>query len=77
MKYDRYNFDIDFVKHRPHIFYLLGYVEKENCAYVICSYSAKTKKLIIKDANNNIPPTHIIEQFIELAENKYLGEQNV
>lgn len=65
--YDKYIFEKDIIKHRNHIFYLCGYVEKENCCYVIASYSLKTDHLILKCASEHIPNKDILEDFVKHA----------
>lgn len=70
-EYNGYVFDTDFFKHRNHIFYLMGEDPEKPCTvYCLCSYSTKTKRLIIKGANEHIPPTSVLQRFIEMAEIK-------
>lgn len=73
MNYVSYFIDKDFVKHRKHIWFLLGAVEN-GCAYVVASYSVKTKRLLIKCANEHIPTTKILQDFVSMCEKK--GESN-
>ena len=54
-------------KKREHIYYLMG-IDKGEC--IVATYSLKTKRLIIKCANELIPPTHILKEFVEYCENK-------
>lgn len=69
MKHDSYSLDNDmWYKKRKHIYYLLG--NNGNCATIIATYSLKTKRLIIKCANEHIPATHILNQFVEYSESK-------
>ena len=69
MKYDSYSIDNDmWYKKRKHIYYLMGNIK--NCEYIICSYSLKTKQLLIKCANEHIPATDILKQFVEYCESK-------
>lgn len=73
-KYDKYIFERDIIKHSKHLFYLCGYVEKENVCYVIASYSFKTDKLLIKRASEHLPNNEILFEFIEYARSSRLKE---
>lgn len=55
-------------KKRKHIYYLgkLGKGRED----LICTYSLKTKHLLIKCANEHIPETYILKQFVEYCEKK-------
>ena len=66
--FESYYFEKDLWKDRPHLFYLLGVIG--NCAYVIASYSLKTKRLIIKGANEHIPESGVLEQFVRYVEER-------
>lgn len=73
-KYDKYIFERDILRHQKHIFYLCGYVEKENVCYVIASYSFKTDKLLIKCASEHLPNSDVLFEFIEYARSTRLKE---
>lgn len=66
--FESYSVDKDLWKNRPYLYYLFGRVG--NCLYVIASYSLKTKRLIIKGANEHIPESRVLEQFVRYAEEK-------
>lgn len=73
-QYESYQIDNDmWYKKRKHIYYLMG-IYNGNCACVIATYSLKTKRLLIKCANEHIPESNILKQFIEYTENKGLQE---
>ena len=57
-------------KKREHIYHLLGFYNEGRIACIIATYSLKTKRLLIKGANEHIPESRILKQFIEYAENK-------
>ena len=73
-QYDSYQIDNDmWYKKRKHIYHLLGDYNDEHdghCACIIATYSLKTKRLLIKGANEHIPESKILKQFIEYAESK-------
>ena len=60
-KYDHYFIDNDIFRNRKHIIYLYGV--NNNVAYVVSSYSSKTKHIIIKD--DEIPPTSVLNKLLE------------
>lgn len=66
--FESYSIDKDIWTGKPHLYYLLGVIG--NCADVIASYSLKTKRLIIKGANEHIPTGDILERFVRYAEGK-------
>ena len=68
MKYTRYIINRDFLKKRKHIYYLEAMDEDKNAAYIIASYSLKTKQLLIKDANSHIPQSEILNEFVKICE---------
>lgn len=69
MKYDSYSIDNDsWYKKRKHIYYLLGNYDAGG--EIICSYSLKSKQLLIKCANEHIPEANILKQFVEYCESK-------
>ena len=71
--YTEYEIEKDIFKHRKHIFYLFARDKtSSNITYCLCTYSVKTKRLIIKCANKHIPPTNVLQQFIEMAETQYV-----
>ena len=74
MKYSILTVEPDFVTHKPHLFYLMGYCEEENCAYIIASYSIKTDRMILKDCSNYIPMGEHLIQFISIAKKRYEKE---
>ena len=78
-QYDSYQIDNDmWYKKRKHIYHLLGdYNDGHDgrCACIIATYSLKTKRLLIKGANEHIPESKILKQFIEYAESKELQEK--
>ena len=70
-RYDSYQIDNDmWYKKREHIYHLLGSYNEGRSACTIATYSLKTKRLLIKCANEHIPESRILKQFIEYAENK-------
>lgn len=74
--YDSYSIDNDmWYKKRKHIYHLLGNYENGHCTCVVATYSLKTKRLLIKCANENIPESTILEQFVEYAESKGVLEE--
>ena len=76
-QYAGYQIDNDmWYKKRKHIYYLMG-IYNGNCACVIATYSLKTKRLLIKYANEHIPESKILKQFIEYAESKGLQAAEV
>lgn len=75
-QYDSYSIDNDmWYKKRKHIYHLLGNYNEENYACVIATYSLKTKRLLIKCANEHIPESGVLKQFIDYAESKGLQEK--
>ena len=75
-QYDSYQIDNDmWYKKRTHIYHLLGIYDDGHCACIIATYSLKTKGLLIKCANEYIPESKILKQFIEYAESKGLQEK--
>lgn len=75
-QYDSYSIDNDmWYKKRKHIYHLLGVYNEGNCAYVIATYSLKTKGLLIKCANEHIPESGVLKQFVDYAESKGLQEK--
>ena len=66
--FESYSVEKDLWKNKPHLYYLLGVIG--NCAYVIASYSLKTKRLIIKGANEHIPESGVLEQFVRYVEER-------
>lgn len=74
--YESYQIDNDmWYKKRKHIYHLIGIYKDSNCAFIIATYSLKTKRLLIKGANEHIPESNILKQFIEYAESKELQEK--
>ena len=69
MKYSEFYIEKDFIKHREHIYYLVGYKEDLNCGYVVASYSLKTKHLIVKDTDI-IGYNNILVDFINIMKEK-------
>ena len=76
-QYESYQIDNDmWYKKRKHIYHLLGdYNDDGHCVCIIATYSLKTKRLLIKGANEHIPESKILKQFIEYAESKGLQEE--
>lgn len=73
IRYESYQIDNDvWYRKRNHIYYLLGVYNGGNCACIIATYSLRTKRLLIKCANEHIPESKILKQFIENAESKGL-----
>lgn len=69
MFYKQYTIENDmWLKQRKHIYHLMGVSGNE--VRPVASYSLKTKQLILKRANEIIPPEHILREFIEYCENK-------
>ena len=58
--YDKYIIEHDWIRGRQHLYYLCGYVEKENICYCIASYSLKTDHLILKCASEHLPNNEIL-----------------
>ena len=76
-QYDSYSIDNDmWYKKRKHIYHLLGVYNEGNYACVIATYSLKTKKLLIKCANEHIPERSVLKQFIDYAESKESKEKD-
>ena len=74
-QYDSYSIDNDmWYKKRKHIYHLLGVYNKGNYACVIATYSLKTKRLLIKCANEYIPESSVLKQFVDYAESKELQD---
>ena len=70
-QYESYQIDNDmWYKKRKHIYHLLGFYNEGRSACIIATYSLKTKRLLIKGANEHIPESSILKQFIEYAESK-------
>ena len=70
MKYKEYTVVKDIFKHREHIYYLVGFYEKDtNCGYIVASYSLKTKHLIIKDTDI-IGYNNVLVDFINIMKEK-------
>lgn len=68
-QFKEYAIDNDmWLKQRKHIYHLMGL--DGTGYYCVASYSLKTKRLIIKSANELIPPEHILREFITYCENK-------
>ena len=75
-RYESYSIDNDmWYKKRKHIYQLMGIYNDGCCACIIATYSLKTKRLLIKCANEHIPESRILKQFIEYAESKELQEK--
>ena len=75
-QYESYQIDNDmWYKKRNHIYHLLGVYDSGHCCCIIAAYSLKTKRLLIKCANEHIPESKILKQFIEYAESKGLQEE--
>lgn len=69
MTYKEFGVEKDTFKHREHIYYLVGYEKGTNCAYVVASYSLKTKHLIIKDTDI-VGYKNVLVGFINIMEQK-------
>ena len=70
MKYVNYSIDNDmWYKKRKHIYYLLGNDGKTG-GCIIASYSLKSKQLLLKCANEHIPESYILKQFVDYCESK-------
>lgn len=80
IKYDCYVVSRDFLHPRnsPHLFYLLGRIEKENIEHVVASYSVKTKQMIIHNADlMNFPlSTDGLSKLVSMAEECYKKDIN-
>lgn len=73
--YESYAIDNDmWYKKRKHIYHLTGLYNSGHCIRIIATYSLKTKRLLIKCANEHIPESKILKQFVEYAESKQLQE---
>ena len=76
-QYESYQIDNDmWYKKRKHIYHLMGIYDGGHCACIIATYSLKTKRLLIKGANEHIPESKVLKQFIEYAENKELEKEH-
>ena len=64
-------------KNRKHIYHLLGVYDEGHCSCIIATYSLKTKRLLIKGANEHIPEAKILKQLIEYAESEGLREGEI
>ena len=60
---------------KKHIYHLLCVYNEGRTACIIATYSLKTKRLLINGANEHIPESSILKQFIEYAESKELQEK--
>lgn len=69
MKYKKFNAEKDIFKHREHIYYLFGYEQGTNRAYVVASYSLKTKHLIVKDTDI-VGYNNVLVDFINIMKEK-------
>lgn len=74
MKYKEFVVEKDFIKHRERIYYLYGYEKGTNCAYVVASYSLKTKHLIIKDTDI-IGYNNVLVDFINIMKEKEISKK--
>ena len=75
-QYDSFIIDNDmWYKKRTHIYHLLGVYDGGRCTCIIATYSLKTKRLLIKCANEYIPESEILKQFIKYAESKGLQKE--
>lgn len=74
MEYEQYTIEPDLFKQRKHVYYLGALVKGKNEEHIIASYSLKTKRLIIKNANSHIPQTKALKEFVEICERKELEE---
>ena len=69
MKYSSYSIDNDmWHKKRKHIYYLLGNINYVGT--IIATYSLKTKRLLLRLANEHIPEKQILVQFVKYCEDK-------
>lgn len=74
MVYKEYIIENDmWYKQRKHIYHLMG--KEVNKLVCVASYSLKTKRLIVKDAPNSLPPEHILGEFIMHCENKGVKDE--
>ena len=75
-QYDSYQIDNDmWYKKRKHIYHLLGDYNDEHdghCACIIATYSLKTKRLLIKGANEHIPESKILSNLLNTQKAKDL-----
>lgn len=62
-------------KKRKHIYHLIGVYDEGHCSCIIATYSLKTKRLLIKGANEHIPESKILKQLIEYAESEGFKEK--
>lgn len=53
---------------------LIGVYDEGHCSCIIATYSLKTKRLLIRCANEHIPESKILKQLIEYAESEGLRE---
>lgn len=69
MNFTKYGIENDmWYKKREHIYYLMGI--DVGAEYIVATYSLKTKRLLIKYANECIPATHILREFVDYCEKK-------
>ena len=67
MIYEKYTIESDIiVKNRKHIQHLVGWNGNEGS--IIATYSLKTKRLLIKNANEHIPNSQALKEFIDFCE---------
>ena len=68
-QYESYQIDNDmWYKKRKHIYHLLGVYDDGRCTCIIATYSLKTKRLLIKCANEYIPDSELLKYFVKRAE---------
>lgn len=70
MEYEKYIIEPDIFKQRKHLHYLGALVKDKNEEHIIASYSLKTKRLLIKNANSHIPQSEVLKEFVEICELK-------
>lgn len=70
MLYEKYIIEPDIFKQKSHLYYLGALVENKNEEHIIASYSLKSKQLLIKNANQHLPPAHILQEFVDICEQK-------
>lgn len=73
-KYSRFEVEPDIIKKRKHIYYLVGIEEGTSKGYILGSYSVKANRVIIKNNDNYLPPSNVIQDFIKIAQERYIKE---
>ena len=57
-------------KYKFHLFHLMGLERGTNHLWPIASFSLKTNKIILKDVDNFIPTSGMLNQFMSIARDR-------